>query len=327
VANYPLPGNSIEFRDALLLHEPCLLGTLLGKSNASKNSDDELARLLVDLCVLLLSRPLPESAVLPAHAQSFFLRVVTNATANPTVDTLKKVYLLLDGPCGHLLGILPEKSRRELERVLEEIVISNTREATPMLILWCFGIVLLAEGREEVGQTPSSQPNSGQPSKTTIASEREWKTKPARHLFGSPSRVNRAISLIYLAVNNASKDDSGISCTDAIDGIRVAVRAIRIVDQATREEWPKKTEYNTQVFAKLPAKLTQHMNPLLRLQAMCFYAMVAGEGNLIPEVVILYEDSLMDITSLVHTENLDETLALSLPLFLVSREKLFVWMY
>jgi hypothetical protein len=310
--DHPLSGNSVEFRDALLLHEPCLLGTLLSKCNASRN-DDEVGRLLVDLCVLLLSRPLPESISLPAHVQPFFLRVVHQATESRSIAAMKAVYSLLDGPCLHLLGLLPDESRKELDRVLWKTVSCNRDGKKSVLSAWCFGIALLAEGYDDTGHThPQLKP--AQLNKSTT-----WKTKPCQLLFGSDDKVNSSLAWICLAVNKIAKDEEvDISCADAIEGIRVATCAVRLIDRETREAWPGKNEFNAQCLARLPARLTPHMNPRLRLQAMCFYAMVAGEGKLVPEVVTLYEQGLTDIASLVETEGLDEMLALSLPLFSVS---------
>ena len=310
----------MEFRDALLLREPCLLGTLLSKCNASRN-DDEVGRLLADLCVLLLSRPLPESISLPAHAQPFFLRVVKQATESRSIAALKAVYSLLDGPCLHLLGLLPEDSRKELDRVLWKTVSCNRDGKKSMLSAWCFGIAFLAEGYHDAGQT-HVQLDPAQLHKSTATTKRDWNTKPCQLLFGSDDKANSSLAWIYLAVSQIAKDELEISCADAIECIRVATCALQMIDRETREAWPGNNKFNAQCLARLPARLTPHMNPRLRLQAMCFYAMVAGQGKLVPEVVMMYEQDLTDIASLTEKEGLDETLALSLPLFSVGQDQM-----
>ncbi|KZM19682.1 hypothetical protein ST47_g9007 [Ascochyta rabiei] len=295
-----------EFTEKLLLQSPGFLNALLVKANSSQQDfEDYLA-----LCVQLLSRPLPESIPLPASAQSFFLRVFERATQNPDVSTLQPVYRMLNGACRKLLGLLTTDVRQQFDRELCHILSSNGTGQNSMLLLWCFGIVILAEHPEDV----HGSQDLGY--RQSVLTERQWKTVSGRKLFGSTSGLYKTINLTYLSVIWATKGDVGVSDAEAIEGIRIAVKALRFVDGEAREGWPSSSALAKNIFPKLPAKIMRRgINPAVQLEALCFYAMIAGANNLPIEVVTQYHCCLIALEHLTDASSLHEILEVSLPIF------------
>ncbi|XPS94197.1 hypothetical protein M3J09_003521 [Ascochyta lentis] len=300
---------SSEFTEKLLLQTPGLLNALLVKANSSQpDFDDYLA-----LCVQLLSKPLPEPVSLPASAQSFFLRVFERATQTPDVSTLQPVYSMLNGACRKLLDLLPADARQQFDCELCHILSSNGTGQNSMLLLWCFGIVILAEHPEDSDAFQDLEPR--QPASIPSV-ERQWKTASGRKLFGSTNGLYKTINLTYLSVIWAAKGDVGVSDAEAIEGIRIAVKTLRFVDCEARERWPSSSALAKNIFPKLPTKIVRRgINPAVQLEALCFYAMVAGPNNLPIEVVTQYQCCLAALEDLTAANSLYEILEVSLPIF------------
>ncbi|KAJ8111954.1 hypothetical protein OPT61_g5568 [Boeremia exigua] len=300
---------SVEFTERLLQQSPGLLNALLTKATSSQRDFDDY----LGLCVRLLSRPLPESVPLPASAQSFFLRVFQRATQSPDVSTLQPVYSMLNGACRKLLGLLPSDVRQQFDRELCHILSSNGTGQNSMLLLWCFGIVILAEHPEELSDTDYVGPTR---SKTSTGLERQWKTASGRKLFGTTNGIYKTLNLTYLSVIWATKGDVGVSDTEAIEGIRIAVRTLRFVDVEARAGWPSSSALAKNIFPKLPAKiLREDIHPTVQLEALCFFATIAGATNLPIEIVAQYQDCLARLEGRVDVGCLYEILAISLPIF------------
>ena len=187
-----------------------------------------------------------------------------------------------------------------------------------MLLLWCFGIVLLAEQDGEAEDLHNFDAGFGQPI-STPKSEKQWQTASGRKLFGSTNGMYKTMNLTYLSVIWATKGDVGVSDTMAIEGIQIAIRTLQFVGQQVRVNWPNSSALAKSIFPKLPSKILRtSISPVVQLEALCFYAMIAGTGNLHPELVAQYEECLKTILSLGDAESLDQNLSISLPLFAVS---------
>ncbi|KAH7405858.1 hypothetical protein DE146DRAFT_649901 [Phaeosphaeria sp. MPI-PUGE-AT-0046c] len=300
---------SPEFVDTLLWQNPGLLDALVTKANSSPRDYDEYA----GVCVLLLSRPLPASIPLPASAQPFFLRVFERARQDPTVNTLKPLYSMLNGACRNLLSLLSVEKREQFDQVLSRILSSNGAGQDYMLMLWCFGIVLLVEHASDIGP-PQSPLSSIELPIATIG--RRWRTAAGHKMFGSTEKVYKTINLTYLSVIVATKGDIGVSDGDAVEGIRIAICTLRCVDGSDLKAWPKSSALAKGTFSKLPLKIMRlDIDPAVQIEALCFYSMVAGQGNLPTEIVTQYERCLLRATDLANAECLGETLLISLPLF------------
>ncbi|KAJ4992727.1 hypothetical protein SVAN01_01773 [Stagonosporopsis vannaccii] len=300
---------SSEFTEKLLLHSPGLLNALLTKAISSQRDFNDY----LGLCVQLLSRPLPEFVPLPASAQSFFLLVFERATQNPDVSTLKPVYSMLNGACRKLLNLLPPEVRQQFDRELCHILSSNGTGLNSMLLLWCFGIIILAEHPEEFADSAFCE--VARPD-WTGGVETQWRTASGRKLFGSPNGLHKTINLTYLSVIWATKGDVGVSDLEAIEGIRIAIRTLRFVDTEARVGWPNSSALAKNIYPKLPAKILRgNIHPTVQLEGLCFYSMIAGAGNMPAGVAGQYQGSLARIEELADAEHLHEILMVSLPVF------------
>lgn len=185
-----------------------------------------------------------------------------------------------------------------------------------MLLLWCFGIVILAEHPEEFSDSQGfalEQPTS------TAGFEKQWKTASGRKLFGTPNGMYKTMNLTYLSVIWATKGDVGVSDAEAIEGIRIAVRTLRFVDIEARTGWPNSSALAKNIYPKLPAKiLREGINSAVQLEALCFFAMITGANNLPKEIVTQYQRCLATLQDLAEPDALREILLMSLPLFAVS---------
>ncbi|KAH7402735.1 hypothetical protein BKA66DRAFT_449383 [Pyrenochaeta sp. MPI-SDFR-AT-0127] len=303
--------HSPEFRHELLLLNPGLLNVLLTKANSSQQDLDEYTQ----LCVLILSRPLPESIPLPAAAQALFLRVFTSATQDPSVSTLKPVYYLLNGACWQILSLLPQDTREQFDRELCHILSSNGAGQNSMLLLWCFGIIILAEYPLRVNEKPCSRPDPLNPISSGI-NKRQWRTFSGQKLFGSIKGSYKTITLTCMSVVWATKGHVGVSDDEAVEGIRIASRTLQLVDQTVRESWRKSSSLAENTCQKLFEKIKRPgINGAVLLEALCFYTMILGHENLQSDIVTQYEQFLMDITQFADPDSFDEILALSLPAF------------
>ncbi|KAJ4362195.1 hypothetical protein N0V95_001543 [Ascochyta clinopodiicola] len=217
---------------------------------------------------------------------------------------------MLNGACRKLLGILTADVRQQFDRELCHILSSNGTGQNSMLLLWCFGIVVLAEHPEYVYSPQDLGPRQ------LASTERQWKTASGRKLFGSISGLYKTINLTYLSVIWAAKGDVGVSDAEAIEGIRIAVKTLRFLDYEARESWPSSSALAKNIFPKLPAKIVRSgINPAVQLEALCFYAMIAGANNLPVEVVTQYECCLVALENLTDANSFHEILEVSLPIF------------
>jgi hypothetical protein len=225
---------------------------------------------------------------------------------------------MLNGACRDLLSVLPTKDRQQFDQELSHILSRKTTGQDSMLLLWCFGIVLLAEHAREAVRLQDSH-MSFEECPATAPVERQWKTESGRRLFGSTTSLYKTINLAYLSVIWATKGDVGISDEEAVEGIRIAVRTLQCVDRAILRTWPKSSPSARNTFVKLPVKLSRaNIDPTIQFEALCFYAMIAGDENLALEVVTRYERRLTNLASLVNAECLGETLLIALPVYSVS---------
>jgi hypothetical protein len=207
--------------------------------------------------VTLLSRSLPESVILPASAQTFFFGAFERAANNPQVQSLNLVYRMLKGACRGLLSTLPVETRDVFDAKLKHILSSTRAGQNCMLLMWCYGITILAEHPEAAVTTPTLR----------------WETLSGQKLFGS--NINKTIDLAYVAVVWAAKGDVDVSDTEALEGIRIATQTLQCIDMRVRERWPNSGDFAKKMFAKLPEKILRRgIHPAVQLEALSFYAYV-----------------------------------------------------
>ncbi|KAI8938001.1 hypothetical protein NX059_005675 [Plenodomus lindquistii] len=287
-----------EFREQLLLLKPALLDALLTKANTSQQDFDDYAA----TCLLLLSYPLPASVPLPSSAQEFFLRVFQKSIQKPCVETLKPVYRMLNGACSRLFSLLPRETQQQFDQQLRHILKSSDVGKDAMLLLWCFGIVLLVEYPNAV----SSQHKSSS----------TYKTASGQKLFLGTTSLYRTITLASLSVIWALKGGVGGSDEEATEGIRIASRVLRVIDQDVRENWPKSDARARGTFLKLVEK-TERLDTesAIFFEAVGYQALILGPNGIQSETATQYQSCLARTISLAHGHDLTESLSDSLPAF------------
>ncbi|KAF2867203.1 hypothetical protein BDV95DRAFT_503161 [Massariosphaeria phaeospora] len=305
--------SSRDFRHKLLLQNPGLINDLLKRAIITPRQElDECAR----LCVLLLSNPLPPTIPLPDSARPFFLRVFERAAVKPNGSSLYPIYSMLNG-CTSLLRLLKSEELDGLDHDLCQILSAKGKGENAMLLLWCFGIVLFMEHPREVCGTLAPEQTFAQQTTNADTSERQWKTRSGRKLFSTAEDHRKVMNMASLSVIWATKGDVGVSDTEAMEGIRIAIRTLQVIDPQVRESWPRSSAPAGQTFSKLATRiLRQGIHPTVQLQALGFYATIAGEKNSMEPLVAQYELSLLDLTS-IRTDStfLGEALDISLPVF------------
>ncbi|KAF2653944.1 hypothetical protein K491DRAFT_495044 [Lophiostoma macrostomum CBS 122681] len=324
--------HSLDFREHFLQQCPGALDALLIKANTSQHAFEEVSRCfslptgaieatpsswwtfsrcqplgtfvsLLKLipaqysqsCCQLLSAPLPEGVVLPASTQAFFLRVFETA---PSVLRLKQIYAMLDGACSQLLSCLSADARQSFDEELHHIICKTCVRNDLRLWLYAFGVAVLIERLND-------------------SVHHEWRTKSGQKLFGSLKNVHKTLQLTYLNVVWVFNKDCDISAYEAAEGIRIATRVILPVDKSTREKWPTSDRIARGIFPKLPEKvLRENIDPVVQIEALCFYATIAGEDNLPADIVAQYEATLLELSRLqMNMDKLRETLSDSLPVY------------
>lgn len=220
-----------------------------------------------ELCVLLLSRPLPEVVSLPASAQDFFLRVFDKANRAPDVQKIKPVYSMLRGACRGLLTLTSSEARAAFDEKLCHILTSREVIENSMMLLWCVGIVILVEHPNVVELTVAPIPFSASDSQSQDPPQKRPKTAAGRIVFGSTKALYRTINLTHLSVVWALKGNVGVSNDEAIEGIRIAIQAMLFIDPEMRERWRDLGTRERANFSRLPAKIQQKdIDPTAQLQ-------------------------------------------------------------
>ncbi|KAI4692048.1 uncharacterized protein J4E84_003016 [Alternaria hordeiaustralica] len=287
-----------EFRDELLVLEPSLLPSLLKRANSSKSEFEHLA----ELCALLLSRPLPEAIPLPAVAQNFFLNVFENATQQPNYETLKSVY--------HL--------RQRFDTELCNILRSPKVADSSLLFLWAEGIVLITE--HPVGVDGLQNPPGDEEPTSTERLRQHWATPSGQKLFGSTSYLYKTIELTCLNVVWILR--GGIKENEAIEGLRIASRAMQFIGQDVKDNWPQVQKKYAMLYEKCASKIQNSSASLsVQLEALSFFGILSGSQSLPQGIVIRYEACILEAPRVAEPEGFAELLAVSLPIYAVQMQE------
>ncbi|KAJ4286997.1 hypothetical protein N0V90_012878 [Kalmusia sp. IMI 367209] len=276
-------AHSPEFRNELLIQNPSLLDALLTKANTSQHD----FRQHLELCVVLLSQPLPEGVSLPASIQPFLLQLFELASRNPGVQTLKPIYLTLNGACRGFRAQLSPDANQLFDAHICHILTSQSAGESSMLLLWCFGVVILAEHPELVDRVDNASSDALKEVASSISAV-QWTTDAGRKMFGTKKSCHKTITLACLSVVWAIKDGVGVPDDEALRGIptpmlEIATRTLRFVDQQVLEQWLSSdtTGVTRSVLPKLLEKVHRRdLKPFIQLEALNFYALIAGPNSL-----------------------------------------------
>lgn len=263
--------------------------------------------------MLLLSRPLPKAIPLPATAQIFFLNVFEHATQQPNYDTLRSVYRMLNGACRRLYSLLPRDSRHRFDTELCNILRSKRVVQSSMLFLWAEGIVLLTEHPEEVEKLQSS--STDEEPTSTERLKQHWVTPSGQKLFGSTKDSYKTIELTCLNVVWVLR--GGIKDDEAVEGIRIASRALQSIGQDVKDNWHLSSSSAATLYSKCFSKVQSSDASLpVQLEALSFLGILSSSHLSLPQdIVSRYEACLLEAPRIAEPENFAELLAVSLPAF------------
>jgi hypothetical protein len=164
------------------------------------------------------------------------------------------------------MGILPHGTRDEFDQHICRILSSNHAQKDSMLLTWCFGIAVLAEGIPVVSDlhpaTTTLADTSSQESK-----EEQWSTPAARRLFGSAKAMTKTTTLTVLSVIWACRVGVGVTDAEAAEGIRIAIRTLQSVNVEVRYAWLHSSALTKSMLPKLVEKsLRIGIHPLVQLE-------------------------------------------------------------
>lgn len=300
-------GHAPDFRDQLLIRYPGLLNGLLERANSSKHDFNDLA----DLCVLLLSRPLPDAVPLPAAAQTFLLHVFEKASHSPNPHSLKSVYCMLNGACGQLHRLLPSSARRRFDTELCRILQNNVSGESAMLLLWLCGIVMIVEHPEGLQRIHAS--NASEQPVSTQTLTRQWLTPSGQKLFGSTKDLYKnmqmtCLNVLWLLKAHGDEDD-------AAHGLRIASRIMQCIDNDIRDSWLKH-EKGAALFEKCRSRIEEaDVSPTTHLEALSFFGQLSSSRTLPQSMVKRYSSCLFGAVCTAEPDSISELLSVSLPRF------------
>ncbi|KAJ5064013.1 hypothetical protein J3E74DRAFT_443933 [Bipolaris maydis] len=298
-----------EFRDQLLIRYPGLLNGLLEKAVSSKQDFNDLG----ELCVLLLSYPLPEAIPLPAAAQSFLLHVFDKASQNPSSDALKSVYRMLNGACPHLYRLLPSAARRRFDTELCRILQNNVSGESAMLLLWLCGIVIIVEHPEGI-QPAHASDTSHQPVSTQTLMQ-QWLTPSGQKLFGSTKDLYKNIQMTCLNILWLLKAPVVVDDDQVTEGLRIASRIMQCIDVDIKDSWIKH-EKGALLFDKCRSRIGESASgPIIQLEALSFFGQLSGSKKLPQSIVTQYSSCVFDAVCTAEPASVSELLSVSLPKF------------
>ncbi|KAJ6196839.1 hypothetical protein J3E72DRAFT_244379 [Bipolaris maydis] len=298
-----------EFRDQLLIRYPGLLNGLLEKAVSSKQDFNDLG----ELCVLLLSYPLPEAIPLPAAAQSFLLHVFDKASQNPSSDALKSVYRMLNGACPHLYRLLPSAARRRFDTELCRILQNNVSGESAMLLLWLCGIVIIVEHPEGI-QPAHASDTSRQPVSTQTLVQ-QWLTPSGQKLFGSTKDLYKNIQMTCLNILWLLKAPVVVDDDQVTEGLRIASRIMQCIDVDIKDSWIKH-EKGALLFDKCRSRIEESASgPIIQLEALSFFGQLSGSKKLPQSIVTQYSSCVFDAVCTAEPASVSELLSVSLPKF------------
>lgn len=269
---------------------------------------------LGELCVLLLSRPLPEAIPLPAAAQNFLLHVFEKATQSPNANALKSVYHMLNGACGQLHRLLPSNTRRRFDTELCRILQNNVSGESAMLLLWLCGIVIIVEHPDGIQRMHVSSASEQPVSTQTLM--QQWATPSGQKLFGSTKDLYKnmqmtCLNVLWLLKAHPEEDETA-------EGLRIASRIMQCIDKDVRDGWLM-IEKNAALFNKCRSRIEQTpASPSIQLEALSFFGQLSGSKNLPQSLLARYASCLFNGVCAAEPSGISELLSTSLQELAVS---------
>ncbi|KUL85279.1 hypothetical protein ZTR_07956 [Talaromyces verruculosus] len=223
-------GSIETVRDALLDREPALLDQSLHRAIEDGNEDD------LNICVSLLSNPLPQNIAAPAQVPVFLTKLLGDVAQNPCAAKIKPLYDVMQGLLGNadLIQLLPndlmEAFQHEGTKILRNL---NDPLGTLLSLATFTRIRKLWKPRDTTQRQPQWLGNICQ-------------------IFG-PKSSNKTLDLVVIsAVMACSTSSNGYILNERILLVRLAIEICHEIDDELRRTW---LSANSPKLAKLCEKL------------------------------------------------------------------------
>ncbi len=247
------------FRDAALQSSPFLLKELLDKATTSSTGLEKFS----GICVTLLTDPLPPDIPLPVSAQSFFSQMFEQAVQSPLANNVEAVYLLLDGACQALLGILPQNNLDKFREHLTRMMRTVKSIEDQLLSLLCLAIIAKINRchKARLGSCDTSSDHSSSPHAQSPISAHTWEEAQK---FYTGERSLKTMHLLVLQVIYVCRGDVKMSQDLALKHVRLAQEILAAVDAQARQSW---ADNNKPLIRKLHEKVVQSgLTPAIQLE-------------------------------------------------------------
>ena len=288
------------FRDALLIRDPSILSLLLDKASSS----DLPSAGLEDLCIRMLSDPLPVTYAIPASIHAFYTKLVKRTISYPSVSTIQPLYSIVKGVGTKYLASMSDDLSTRLQRSLIELLKGIKDHVASLLCLAIFA-------RLSANSHPIS-PQDGSSSPETLASETstitDTKSIPsqARNLFVG-RRASKALELAILQAITACSENHDSIDLASHEILAVATAVVKAIDAGDRGAWIKKS---AQTIQKYRERLLRHeVSDVSRLAGFELWAALTNgcQAYAFDEDIVLVENALERIPRITQPSNIITT--------------------
>lgn len=192
------------------------------------------------VCIAMLTAPLPGEIPLPASLPAFFLTKLESAVEAPSAVTIRPVYSLLAGVGPILLEVLPVETSSRLHEQLSRMLQSLGDRPAILLCLAIFAKVLSERPPVyRASESPSPDLDTAPPSEAVL-SDQVRRYDNIRKYFNT-RRASKTLDLVVLRVVEACSSSFSQNCCEAIESLSLAQEIVRVVDNAERVSWLKKS--------------------------------------------------------------------------------------
>nr|POE90235.1 aquaporin-5 [Quercus suber] len=226
---------SVLFRDALLRLQPRFLGDIIEQVVTS----DIMSPSYTSLAAAMLSHPLPRDCMLPAHGQTFFLRLIERCTVRPVISTVRPILDVLHGTSTLLLGLLSAASLSRFEEQLFSILRSSIArsqgdQGEGCLTLYCLAImkVVIEASNDRIRLTASSFDGQDLLA-STPGQAQNWNVYAMRKFFTK----TKTLHLLVLRVMDAVRTHPNRSLDDQLTVLRLSNDLLGAIPSDLKSSW------------------------------------------------------------------------------------------
>ena len=225
-------SSDVIIRDALLRLEPTLLRDIVVQASRPANLHSKYAI----TAAAMLMHPLPKDVPLPSEIQSIFIRAFEQAAEEPSVQSIKPIYHMLQGTSTMLLGLLSSGVLLRFEEQLFSIL-RNIKGDNQSFSLYCLAIMKVLSSATEQHMACDSYDTQELLASTHVTPSR-W-TSDAMNQFFSCTKAQKTMQLVVLRAMWACTTTTGEPMDERIESLRLANEIIMAVPADVREIWRK----------------------------------------------------------------------------------------